>query len=118
MVKCKVYFTQRGIPGAGWSVYVHPTGLPDGENGVLAHIQRFLDDVRSQGAEAAFSDAVDLCTRFGMFSGPQMPDDFPKALEELQAAPRGPYSYLITCDGHPTVKAVKIGFLNRLRGQW
>ena len=118
MVKCRVHFRPPNMSETVFWVYVHPTGLPEGKDGVLAYIKRFLDDVRSQGAEAAFSDLVDLSTRFGLFSGPKMPDDVQKALAELQAAPRGLYSYLITCDGRPTVMPVKIGFLNRLRGQW
>ena len=116
MVKSKVKFRSPGISLPAVWLYVHPTGLPEGENGVLAHIERFLDDVRAQGAEAAFSDPTDLCARFGRFSGPRTPDDLNKALTELVAATQGPYSYVITCDGRPTVKAEKIGALARRFG--
>jgi hypothetical protein len=116
MVKVKVHFRPPGTSETLFFVYVHATGLPEGKDGVLAYIKRFLDDVRSQDGEAAFSDPVDLCTRFGMFSGPRMPDDVHKALAKLQAATQGPYRYVITCDGRPTVKAEKIGLLARLFG--
>jgi len=116
MIKSKVYFRWPGMSQALFIIYLHPTGLPEGKDGVLAYIERFLDDVRSQGAEAAFSDLVDLSTRFGLFSGPKMPADVHKALADLEGATQGPYRYIITCDGRPTVNAQKIGLLGRLFG--
>jgi hypothetical protein len=117
--RSQVKFVDRGVTTS--NVYVHWDGYPDSENGRLAELQRFFQDVKDQ-CGGVTNDAEYLAAKYIVWKAlEQCDDDNPNPLKFSGIGPclqdHGDieYIYTVNCgkmnpDGFPTVTYQEAGW--------